>query len=179
MNEDELKEKIVSTREDFKDIEQAEIMIRGLINSERQSPPTDSSEYETKLMQAKAEQENIENSIKSYKSEATELKNQISIIKKDFEQTPIEKKQEICSELTNKIKPLGEKIIECESAICALEMRKFATEQAVSQIEISLEAFKAGYHEKPIDEDPRLKELLKEKVRLAGKLEKAEAGFTK
>ncbi len=175
MNEEDLKKKIIEHKEQLKEIEHAETMVKNQIISERQNPPTDSTELEEKHRQAKADLEEIQNEIKSHKSKAAELKDRITNMKEDFEQTPAESRPENWTELSKNIKPLSDGIIESESAISALEMRRFAAEQAMSQAEIALEAFKAGYHEKPIEEDPRLKAVIEERDRVACELKKAQA----
>lgn len=133
------------------------------------------SELKKRYQKAKTELKEIQTEIDDYKSKAAELKRRIKNMKDDFKQTPDDQRLENWAKLSDQIKPLSETIIESESAISSLEMRKFAAEQDKEMAAISLEAYKRKLHEKPVEEDPRLKEVLKERDKIAAELEKAEA----
>ena len=202
MNEKDLKKKIAEYNEQLKDIEHAETMVKSQIDGEREYLHTDfekgrskdkfkarkmstlsqeplKSELEKRYQQAETELKEIQTEIDNHKSKSTELKSRITKIKNDFEQTPDDQRFESWARLSEEIKPLSETIIESESAISALEMRKFAAEQDKEMAAISLEAYKQKLHEKPIEEDPRLKAVFNEKDTLIAKLKKAEAKLKK
>jgi chromosome segregation ATPase len=176
---EELRKKITECQEKLGHIEEAVIMVKNQVNSERKHPPADPGELEKRYRKSSTELEDIQKEIDSWKLKAKDLKSQITAMKQEFELSPAENKPENWAKLSSQIKPLGSQIVECESAISSLEMRKFAAEQAKEMALISLEAFKQKLHEKPLEEDPRLKAVLKERNTLAGQLERAEAELRK
>ena len=168
-----LKKKIKECREERKLINKAVTMVKNQIKSERKIP-IDPKEFEKRYNDAYRDLGKIQKEINNNKVKADRLKYRIDEKKLKYKNL-LEPRPEKWEKLSEEIKSLGDQIVECESAISALELRKHAAEQAKESALVSLEAYKHRMHEKPIKEDPRLKAVLREKKRIVSIIEKKEA----
>lgn len=151
-------------------------MVEDQIMGERMKTPQGSEELEKKVQVSELEVEKIEKQIKEKKGEVKSLKSSIDEAKSTYGS---EENPEKWTELSEKISASGSRIVDGESAISALEMQKFTAEQDVELAKVNLEALRKGVNEKPIEEDPRMKEVLKQKNEIEkymGRIEKLSAG---
>lgn len=174
MNTQQLKTKISDYKQQLKEVKQLAETLKSQIEIERKNIPTSAGELEKRLRQAEAELEKVQGKINDQKSEARNLKDQITKLKDDFELTPEDDRLINWNNLSPEIQKLGAGIDKAESAIAALEMQKFSAEQAIDAAEIKLEAYRQGMHEKPLEEDFRMKAALQEKRRIERYIEKRE-----
>lgn len=171
---DAIEKKIEEYKEKLGFVNEAVMLVENQVKIERTEIPADSKELEKKIQKATTELEKIQVKINENKQKAKDLKSQITEKKAAFEKSEQEKRPEHWAQLASKIKPMGHKIIACESTISALEMQKHAAEQALEFSLMSLEAYNQGFVDQPIEEDPRLREVLKEKNRIDKYIEKKE-----
>jgi chromosome segregation ATPase len=165
--------KVKKFQEQLARIREALSIVKNQIRSERANVPRNRGVLERRHQKAVARLERIQNKIDLRKETARKLKDNIKRMKSRHEKLPEDQKAENWVKLSRRAKRLGEEIIDCENVITSLELRKHAAEQAISMAEVSMTAFDRGLHEKPIREDPRLKEVLKERRKLAAKLKAA------
>ena len=175
MNTQQIKSRISDYNKQLIEVNQLALTLKNQIESERKNTPKNADELEKRYRQAEADFEKIQSKIKAKKSEARQLKDRITKLKDDFELSPEDDRLINWNNISPEIQKLGEGIDKAESAIAVLEMQKFSAEQAVDATEIKLEAYRLGMHEKPPEEDFRIKAVLQEKMRIEryiGKREK-------
>lgn len=151
----------------IQEITDALTMVENQIMGERMQTPQDSNDLQKRLADAQLTLENIEKQIKAKKREIKSLKSSIDEKKQAYESQPdSEKNPEKWAKVSEEIEPLGDQIVDGESEIGALEMQKFTAEQDVEMAKVNIEAFNEGVHEKPVEEDPRMREVLRKKRRM-------------
>jgi len=166
MNTQQIKSRISDYNKQLIEANQLALTLKSQIEIERKNIPKSAGELEKRLWLAEAEFEKIQSRINDQKSEARQLKDRITKLKDDFELSPEDDRLTNWNNLSPEIQKLGEDIDKAESAIAALEMQKFSAEQAIDTAEIKLEAYRLGMHEKPLEEDFRMKAVLQEKRRI-------------
>jgi hypothetical protein len=161
----EIKQKIDDYKLMLSHIDEAEIMIINQIKVEKAEIREDSNIIIKRYKKASKDLENIQKQIHDLKIKSTRFKYRITEKKMRYEHL-LEPNPQRWQKISEEIMVLGEQIVACEGNISALELQKLAAEQARSMAQASLEAYESGAYEKSVDEDPRMKDIKREKKRI-------------
>ncbi len=174
-----IQKKIDEYSEKLEYINEAISMVENQLKGDRLNPPKNTNDLEKKCRDTQKEIDRVVGMIQICKSRIINKKQSISELKNEYEKLPKEQKPAKLQSLSTKITPMGAKIVEWEGSISSWEMQKHAVEQAHSMAEANLIAFNEGLHLKPIEEDPRMKGVIKEKERIEKILDKKKRKLAK
>lgn len=172
---DDLRKTIQEKKEKLGYLEQAIDHIKSLKAQEEAPGSADPDALRRQAEAVEVELSDIQNRIDNYKAKARELKNTIEQKKAAFEKITEDTRAERWAEVADEIQPMLDRVIEYETAIGTLELRKLENEQVQGMASADLEAHRQNAHKTSLDKDPRMTGVLQEIAEVRAELNTAEA----
>jgi chromosome segregation ATPase len=164
-----LKKVINTLEENLAHINEALIMVKNQIKAERAQIPKNPRKLKKRFENARSDLKTIQKEIDKNKLKATRLKNRIDEIKTGYEHQ-LEPNPENWPKLYDQVKEIGDQVVDCESAVIALELQKHAAEEAKEWAKISWRAYIEGVYKKPAKQDPRMIAIFDEQKKIETRL---------